>query len=132
MSQLKSTLQDIKGQHFSSKTEVAANVLTVAFTGNLDMDALALLKDFYVSLHREAAALKVARVDVQLHELYFINSSCLKVLVTWISQVREGAGAEHYPIRFLTNPNLHWQRRSLNALQCLARDLITIDAGDAP
>jgi len=35
-----------------------------------------------------------------------------------------------YRIRFLSNPSILWQRRSLHALSCFAAELITIEAGN--
>jgi len=35
-------------------------------------------------------------------------------------------------VRFLTDPNLHWQRRSLEALRRLAANVVTIETATAP
>ena len=50
-----------------------------------------------------------------------------KVFVTWLAQVQELPTEKQYRIHFMSNPNMHWQRRSLAALSCFAVDLVTIE-----
>jgi hypothetical protein len=61
-------------------------------------------------LHSEALHRAAAEVELDVLELYFMNSSCLKALVSWIDSV-ENDGKALYHIRFRTNPKLLWQRR---------------------
>jgi len=44
-----------------------------------------------------------------------MNSSCLKALVTWLRRVREHLLEQRYTIRFLHQPELHWQMQLLRA-----------------
>ena len=55
-----------------------------------------------------------------------MSSSCFESFATWIGQVQEALPGERYPIAFHSNAQMHWQRRSLNALRCFALDLVTI------
>jgi hypothetical protein len=55
-----------------------------------------------------------------------MNSSCLKTFVWWISTIQDLAPGDHYRITFLSSPSMYWQRRSLNALACLAADLVSV------
>ena len=32
----------------------------------------------------------------------------------------------HYKVQFLSNPRLHWQKRSLHSLRCFAVELIAV------
>lgn len=64
---------------------------------------------------------------VDLTRLEFMNSSCFKSFVAWIEQVQNLDPSEQYRIQFLSDPNMHWQRRSLKALSCFAADLITVE-----
>jgi hypothetical protein len=59
-----------------------------------------------------------------------MNSSCFKSFVVWIDSVKNAQPG--YRIRFLTDPNLHWQRRSLEALRRLAANVVTIDSAPVP
>ena len=89
----------------------------VRFSGSGDMEAVADVKRFLKLLHAELSTEKAAEVRVDFAELYFMNSSCLKAFVTWVHDV--DTQGRPYAIRFLTNPRLHWQRRSLATLQRL-------------
>jgi hypothetical protein len=80
-------------------------------------------------VHQKALELAVAEVRVDLRELEFMNSSCFKSFVSWISEVSD-LTAGQYRIRFLSNPSILWQRRSLHALSCFAAELVTIEAGN--
>jgi hypothetical protein len=47
--------------------------------------------------------------------------------VSWIGQVQDLEAHRQYRIRFLSDDNKHWQRRSLGALSCFAVDLIQVE-----
>jgi hypothetical protein len=65
-------------------------------------------------------------VRCDFRRLGFMNSSCFKSFVVWIDTVKNAPIA--YKISFLTDPNLHWQRRSLEALRRLAVNVVSIEA----
>jgi len=100
--------------------------LVVSFSGNGDMAAVEALGNYLKQVHAEAMAQKFSDVKFEFHDLYFMNSSCFKAFVTWIDTVARSE--EHsYLIRFSTNPRHHWQRRSLEALRCLAPTVVRIE-----
>ena len=100
--------------------------LVLRFSGNGDMNAINALSQFLKQVHDEARRLSVTEVTCDLQQLVFMNSSCFKSFVVWIDTVKNTV--KGYRIRFLTDPNLHWQRRSLEALRRLAVDTVTIEA----
>lgn len=95
-------------------------------TGSAESAALTALDAFLKRLHRSAVDAKIAEVVVDMRKLEFMNSSCFKVFVSWLGSVQDLDAAKQYRIHLLSNPNLHWQRRSLAALSCFAVDLVTI------
>lgn len=97
----------------------------VTFTGNGDTSAIEPLGRFLTQLHEQLVASSFDLVVVDLAELYFMNSSCLKAFVSWIHKV--DVGPKQYTIRLLTNPRQHWQRRSLATLQRLAPSVVEIE-----
>lgn len=101
-------------------------VISVAFSGEADVEAKPEIDVVMHKIHDEALRLTAERVEVDLRQLEFMNSSCFKVFVTWLSDVQELDKEKQYRIHLLSNPNLHWQRRSLAALSCFAVDLVTI------
>lgn len=97
----------------------------VRFSGSGDADGVALFERFLGLLHAEVVAQGLGQVAVDLGELKFINSSCLKALVSWIYKV--DTGGRPYTIRLLRNPRMHWQKSSLATLQRLAPKVVLIE-----
>ena len=103
--------------------------ISIAFSGSGDMNAIELLADYLKQVHEESLRLSVAEVRCDFRKLGFMNSSCFKSLVVWIDTVKNAPAA--YKISFLTDPNLHWQRRSLEALRRLAMNIVSIESDTA-
>jgi hypothetical protein len=99
--------------------------ISLRLAGTADMRSTTALHLFLTKLHMEAQRIDASQVQVDLRHLEFMNSSCFKEFVTWISDVRESAGSS-YRIEFLSNPEILWQRRSLHALCGFADDLVTV------
>ncbi|HEX9620740.1 MAG TPA: hypothetical protein VF989_11435, partial [Polyangiaceae bacterium] len=99
--------------------------LNVKFAGTGDMDAIAALSAFLKEVSGAAHRVDAQEVRFDVADLEFMNSTCFKSFVTFIDEAKT-SGAP-YKIRFLTDPNLHWQRRSLEALRRLALGLVTIE-----
>lgn len=120
-------LPDVGGDDLRISAEHEGDALTVRLVGTADMRVSEGLDRVMATVHDEAQRLAAARVRVDLRELEFMNSSCLKSLVTWINQARELPPERRYTINFVSQPGILWQRRSLNALRCFAVDLITVE-----
>jgi hypothetical protein len=121
-------LSPVRKAGFSLEPMLNGSVLRVAFAGTGDMATVPVLASFLKHVHGEARRLGVLEVTFDLTELYFMNSSCFKSFVTWISQVASLDQKARYRIKFRTNQQLLWQRRSLEALRCLATDVISIES----
>jgi len=106
---------------------VVGDVYSVVLAGTAEMNAREALQTFLRGLHEKACSLGVREVAVDFRHLAFMNSSCFKGFVDWLSDVQKGGSERHYQIRFLSNPALSWQRRSLQALRCFAMDAIRIE-----
>jgi len=78
------------------------------------------------ALHAELSADGIQEMFVDTQNLYFMTSSCLKVLVTWLTSITELDSKKRYRVVFLSNPDLHWQRRSFDALRHIADGLVTV------
>jgi len=117
----------IQGRDFSASAELSGAALTLALTGNADLNAKESLDALLPRVHEEAQRAAATEVIVDFRELEFMNSSCFKSFVTWINEVQELAPEKQYKIRLLSKPEMHWQRRSLHALRCFAVDVITIE-----
>lgn len=103
--------------------------LVAKLCGTADLRVTDSVEAILNRVHQKALELAIAEVQVDLRELEFMNSSCFKSFVSWISEVSD-LTAGQYRIRFLSNPSILWQRRSLHALSCFAAELVTIEAGN--
>lgn len=111
---------------FSCEPVLQADTLSITFSGTGDVGAIELLADYLKRAHAEAERLAVAEVTCDFRQLMFMNSSCFKAFVVWIDTVKSSARA--YRIRFLTDPEMHWQRRSLEALRRLATNVVLVES----
>jgi len=112
---------------FSARVLHDGEHVILRLAGNADVGAKHHLANIFRTVHVRAQELKATAVKIDMRELVFMNSSCFKDLITWLDNVRD-TGANLYRIVFLSSATMHWQRRSLHALSCFARDLITVEA----
>jgi hypothetical protein len=123
---LATELQPLVHTGFKLTPRLEDYILIVDFSGNGDMSAVDPLGRYLKQVHQEAVSRKVTEVRFDFRDLYFMNSSCFKAFVTWIDQAAR-ADMRPYCICFLTNPRLHWQRRSLQALHCLSPSVVRVE-----
>jgi len=102
--------------------------LHLRLKGTADMSAVSALDDQLAAVHAEAARERLTAVFVDFRDLEFMNSSCFKCLVTWLGNAQDLAEADRYRIVVKSNRDMHWQRRSLNALRSFAADIFSIEA----
>ena len=101
--------------------------IRVKLHGTADVRALAHLEQLAPKLHDEVLRLGMKDVVIDVTTLEFMNSSCMKTFVTWIGLDQQLEPAQQYRIHFVSNPEIHWQRRSLHALSRFAADLVTVE-----
>jgi len=95
------------------------SALVAKLSGTADLRVTDSVEAILTRVHQKALELAIAEVHMDLRDLEFMNSSCFKSFVSWISEVSD-LTAGQYRIRFLSNPSILWQRRSLHALSCFA------------
>lgn len=120
-------LNDVTAESITLQARLADGEIVARLSGTADTGVREQLEEFFTQLHAEAVRLNATAVVVDVRELEFMNSSCLKVFVSWLAQLRELETPHQYKVRFRSNPQLLWQRRSLAALSCFAIDLVTIE-----
>ena len=118
------TLSGVRAEGFALAPLADMVIPTVKFSGNGDTEAVAPLERFLKELHENLLRDRAERVDVDLVDLYFMNSSCIKTLMSWIHVVKN-AGTP-YRVSLTMNPRLAWQRRSLQPLQRLAPNVVAL------
>jgi hypothetical protein len=120
--------ETMKENDFAAQATANERGILVSLAGTADLTVKVQLDHFLREVHTEAQRCLVEEVTVDVRQLEFMNSSCLKSFVWWISTVQEQLGDGKYRIVFVSSPSVYWQRRSLNALACLANEIITIQA----
>jgi len=118
----------IQEDDFSAEASIEGGHMEVVLSGTADLTVKPQLDRFLRSLHTETLRRALSEVSVDVRRLEFMNSSCLKSFVWWISTVEEEPAEARYRIIFLSSPTVYWQRRSLNALAGLAGDIISVQA----
>jgi len=118
-------LEAVLDEGFQARPSLEGSRLAIAFSGSGDMKAIEVLASYLKRVHAEALRLSVSEVRCDLRKLVFMNSSCFKSFVVWIDTLK--SAPDPYQIGFLTDPSLHWQRRSLEALRRLAVNIVSIE-----
>jgi anti-anti-sigma factor len=120
-------IADLKLEHFTTKSERDGSTIVVRLHGNADGEVQTDLNHLLDQVHAEAKRLSVTQAVVNLQDLYFMNSSCISLLVRWINGLSQDKGAHKYRIRFVSNPNLRWQKRILSALSAMGQQVVIIE-----
>ena len=118
----------IKTQAFSASSKPGDGTLLTKLAGNADIGVKSALADFLGQVHEAARSESVSQVVVDLKDVEFMNSACLKTIVTWIFIARELPLANRYEILLVSDPNILWQRRSVHALACVATELVRLQS----
>ncbi len=116
----------ISDHELRANARVDDGSVKLSLAGTADTRSMVALDTLLKKVHEQTHRSGARTVVVDLRELEFMNSSCFKAFVTWVSTVQELAAAEQYKMEFLSDDRRHWQRRSLGALACFAVDLITV------
>jgi anti-anti-sigma factor len=112
---------------FSARSNQRGDTIVVSLRGNADMAVQEKLKDFLDSVASAALAARAKEAVFELNDLYFMNSSCLSLLLRFINGILELNEPQRYKLRFRSNPNLKWQQKSLQALYSYAKELVVIE-----
>jgi hypothetical protein len=119
-------ISPVQDTEFTADADLKDGVVLVTLSGSADLNVKIQLDRFLSAVHEETRRLGLQDVEVDVRRLEFMNSSCLKCLVGWISRVQDEPASRQYRISFKSSPALFWQRRSLHALSCLASELVTV------
>ena len=122
------SLPELRCRDLLGTTAQHPSELVVRLEGTADSRFTEDLSRFVGSAQEAALATRAERVVIDFRELEFMNSSCFKSFVSWLQNLLELEPERQYRIRFLSDPNKHWQARSLKALSCFAADLVEIVA----
>lgn len=112
--------------NFTAQATATSKTVVVRLRGNADNEILVAFDRYMQGLHKQVCELRFEEVRVDASDLYFMNSSCMKVFVTWLNNARLLDPALQYRIVFLSSPNQPWQPRTFDALRHIARSIVTV------
>jgi hypothetical protein len=121
------SIQAVHDVDFAAEASVNDGILTAKVSGNADLNVRLALERFLAGIHEEARQQHLPTVVLDVRGLAFMNSSCLKSLVVWVTQIQDLPADQRYKITVLSSPTLYWQKRSLFAISSLASDIVTIE-----
>ena len=127
MTSSKAGLGEIQMDGFSMRTERAHGSIIATLRGNADMAVQEKLKSLLDDISEAAKAAGAGEVVFDWSELYFMNSSCLSLVLRFINGALELPQHARYKVRFRSSPNLRWQQKSLRALHSYAQQLVVIE-----
>lgn len=101
--------------------------LSLRFSGTADLQVVEQLAETLSVVHQAAHRLGAKRVEVDITALEFMNSSCIKCFVSWLSSVQTACDGPPYRVHFIWNSKLLWQRTSLRAIRWMVPDIVTVE-----
>jgi hypothetical protein len=118
-------VDDILGEVFSTSSTLLGDRVVVSLVGCLDMQTAPFLKRYLSQLGPSAESGALREFEFNTEQLYLLSSSAISCLATWL----KGLKGSHLvrSVKFVTNPNLGWQRRSLDPLRRLDEKLVAVE-----
>lgn len=100
-------------------------VLRVNVAGTVEMrEPGELLNPYWTMIDEEARRHGIKRVEVDLRDLNFMNSSGILTFVRWITRAKGHAAGEGYTLVLKYDRNVTWQRTSIPTLAKLAPNVV--------
>ncbi len=97
----------------------------LSFTGSLlTNSAQEQVERVLQEVHTYIVAAKLGAFTVDVRLLNFVNSSALRLFITWISRAEQA----RYKLVFVTDPGLTWHRLNFSVLKSLAPQSVEIAA----
>ena len=120
-----SELQNLSADGLQVVPTIHGNAVRIKMTGAVEMrDPGEVLTPFWNVVDDEARRLAAKRVEVDMRDLSFMNSSGILTLVRWITKAKSHAPGAGYEIALEYDRNVTWQRTSIPTLAKLAPTLV--------
>lgn len=123
-------IEELSIADLRSATTVAAGTTTTRLIGTAEATATEQLHAFFDRLHQTCLGDNTRELVVDLSDVEFMTSACLKQFVTWFTAIEATPEDSQYKVRLRGSKGRPWQRRSLNALACFSVELITLEWND--
>jgi len=119
------TFTPLSAEGLSIIPHPSGDVLHIKMTGAVEMrDPGELLNPYWNGVDEAARAKKLKRVEVDLRDVNFMNSSGILTLVRWITKAKAHAADQAYTLVLQYDRNVTWQRTSIPTLAKLAPQIV--------
>jgi anti-anti-sigma regulatory factor len=99
--------------------------LLLKLTGTFDMTSATALQIYLDQVQQEARKAQLLELVIDVSEVYYLGSSCIKSFVTLTVGLQHGAAG--MLLRIITNPRLDWQERAFLVLARIAPNRVTVE-----
>jgi hypothetical protein len=117
--------QPVKKDGYALEAAEGASQIQARLTGTFDMTATADLSLFLVSIEGELKRLQANELVINVVEVYYLGSSCIKSFVALVEGVKKQDLRPR--IRIMVNPRLDWHERTFSILARLAPGAVTLE-----
>lgn len=119
------TLAQLKTDGLTVTPRLGENVMRVTAIGTVEMrDPGETLTPYWNGLDDEARRRGIKRVELDVKDLNYMNSSGILTLVRWITRAKAHEGADAYQLFVYYDGNVTWQRTSIPTLAKLAPQVV--------
>jgi anti-anti-sigma regulatory factor len=117
--------QPIKADNYQLEATASDGRLQIRLKGTFDMTATPDLSLFLVSLETEIQRLGVRELVIDVVEVYYLGSSCIKSFVALVEALKKVEGRPRAQV--LVNPRLDWHERTFSILARLSPSQVTLE-----
>ena len=119
------TIQPLSAEGISIAPHVTEDALRLRMSGAVEMrDPGDLLNPYWSSIDEQARARGIRRVELDLRDVNFMNSSGILTLVRWITKAKAHGPESAYELVLRYDRNVTWQRTSVPTLAKLAPKVV--------
>jgi anti-anti-sigma regulatory factor len=117
-------VSDVQGEVFSTSSTVSGKSVLVTLQGCLDLETAPALERFLATLSAPVTSGILREVEFDIQGLYLMSSSSISHMASWLKRLK--AVAPSTLIKFRTNANLAWQRRTLESIRRVAEAMVSV------
>jgi hypothetical protein len=122
---MSSQLVPFNAEGLSIVPRMESGVLRVSVVGTVEMrEPGELLNPYWTMIDEEARRHGIKRVEVDLRDLNFMNSSGILTFVRWITRAKGHPADAAYTLVLKYDRNVTWQRTSVPTLAKLAPNVV--------
>jgi anti-anti-sigma regulatory factor len=122
---MKLTLEPMSREGHSIVPRFEDRQLVLKLSGTFDMTSANALQAYLEQVALEARRLQLLELVIDVVEVYYLGSSCIKSFVTLTVGMQNGTAG--LLLRVVTNPRLDWQDRAFSVLARIAPQRVRVE-----